>query len=408
MSLSTDRGCRTFDMNKFQIFSRDRLFLIFTLCVLFTLFSPSFFYTSNSAIVLLICAFCFYWENCKRFIERNKKSIYLLGLSLIIGIVFSKLPGKSTKGMYDFLRGIILILPALICVKMYAENKAGFEKISASVAIFFSLMLSLFPLFYFINNPKIPMWAYIYRNAGTAFGNVHNLINGTAILMLFCFALVLWSSLSLHWKWPLILCVLAETAFLYVCRSEGAYLALFFCVLGYLFFLKKTLQKWVLALFVGVLFFYISLFVAPEFYHHNIHFSLGGFSARSDIYASTLQAIMDSPWVGYGINTYKYLSIGQPQELKNNLLFPHQIFLEALFSLGIVGMSFLLWSLIRLLKGTVNPVLSKNFLHGFGFLAFIFLLGKGMTDAKFFGFYFSGLLGMSLGFMLSTKGDGSH
>jgi O-antigen ligase len=187
---------------------------------------------------------------------------------------------------------------------------------------------------------------------------------------------------------------------LVLCESEGAYLALFWSLLGALFYLKRPLRQVIAIVFIVILTLFVSLFVYPQFYHDNVPFSLGGVAARSHIYHATVAAVLDSPIVGYGINTYKYISAGQPPSGKHNFLFPHQIILEMLFSVGVVGTLLLSFSFILLLKKTINPFGRKHVISIFGFLALTYLIGKGMTDAKLFGFYFSGLISMSLGFFM--------
>ncbi len=382
--------------------NKDRLFYICSFFVFFTLFSPSFFHTSTTGMLLVVLTFCLYTNECYQFYSQNKKSLWLLLIALLIGIVFSELPKKSIKGSYDFLRGFSLVLPAFICVQLSSKYKKSFEKTGAVIALLGSMLLLLFSLNFFRVAGSIPFHRYLYIVGGEKFGNVHNLINGVTLLMLFCLVLLLWSSLNGYWNWLFGLCFVGTLIFLIQCRSEGTYLALSLSLLVYLFFYKKWLQKWVVLVIFLQLIFFTSLFVCPEFYHKKIDVSLGGYITRSHIYSATVSAITESPLIGYGINTYKYIPIGQPEQVAHAFLSPHQIVLEMLFSFGLIGSFCFILSFYHFLKVN-NPVLSNNIIQVFGFLSLIYFLGKGMTDGKLFGFYFSSILGMSLGFISCRK-----
>lgn len=382
--------------------NKDILFYVYSLFVFFTLFSPSFFHTGTTGLLLIVLTFCLYPNECYQFYNHNKKAFLLLLMALLIGIIVSELPIKSIKGDYDFLRGFFLVFPAYVCVQLSLKYKKSFEKAGGIIALIGCALLLLFSLDLFITSGAIPFQRYVYIVGGEKFGNVHNLINGVAFLMLFCFVLLLWSSLSGFWNWIFGLGFVGTLIFLIQCQSEGSYLALSLSFVVFLSFYKKRLQR--LALFVLFihLIIFISLFVYPEFYHKNVSASLGGVQARAYIYSATVNAIAESPLVGYGINTYKYVSAGQPEQISHTIISPHQIILEMFFSLGLVGSFCLLMSFYCFLRVN-NPVLSNNIVQIFGFLILTYFLGKGMTDGKMFGYYFSSILGMSLGFISYHK-----
>ena len=381
---------------------KDKLFLVFSLFVFFTLFSPKFFFTGMTGAFLLLAAGLFYFSSCKLFFLENKKPIILLIASLLVGVVFSELPQKSIKGSYDFLRGLSLIFPAFVCSQMYPRYKEFFEKLGTTIVLLGAGALIYFSLPYLKGNSS-SFLQYSYHHAGILFGNVHNLINGVALLMLFGTVLLLFGTHRVVNKITILSCVILFFVLLILFRSEGTYLGLLFSAFAYVFFLKKKMRVPVLLLSSGMLCGLISLFALPNFYKDNVHFSFGGGAARSDIYSAIVPAIGNSPWVGYGINTYKYLDIGQTKSIGHTLLFPHQIFLEVLFSLGFIGATFFLLSLISYLKKVGNPLYGRNILCVLGLLAGTYLLIKGMTDGKIFGFYYSGIFGMSLGFLYGGR-----
>lgn len=385
-------------------FNKSKFFLVSSLLVFFTLYSPPFFYTSNTGLILLALSVYFFRGECYQFIIQNKKALGLLFTALVLGIVFSELPAKSIKGTYDFLRGFVLIFPAAICAWLYPEYKNFFEKSGALITLGGSILLGLFSLSFSTLSNESSFKTYIYKFAGTYFGNVHNLINGVAFLFLFCITLLVWSSLSKPWKLSLCLCFSGMLLFLYFCQSEGTYLAFLLSLLVYLFLMKKHWRRAVSLLLVLISVFYILLFMFPVFVQHTVSFSLGGVSARSQIYSSVINAVLDAPLFGYGINTYKYISAGQVSQIDFAYLFPHQILLEALFSFGFVGFFCFILSFVYFFRNIHIAAISKNLIHVFGLLSLIYLLGKGMTDGKLFGFYYSGLLGMSSGFLLGWDG----
>lgn len=67
---------------------------------------------------------------------------------------------------------------------------------------------------------------------------------------------------------------------------------------------------------------------------------------RMNLIAEAMEAWRDQPWIGYGINTFSYISsLG---------MYTHNNYVELLFSLGIIGISiyysFFAWILMKLLK----------------------------------------------------------
>jgi O-antigen ligase len=350
-------------------------------------------------ILLCVACLCFFKDETFNFVKEYKNQCILLFFFVLFGIVFSELPRKSVKGGYDFLRGMSLIIPAYLSARLYSEKKVNFEKITLFVILSFSVLLLLFMALFVFNDSFPTFYLYLAGTSASLFGNIHNLVNGTAALLLLCICLVLHSGLNSTMKSALYVC----SAFLFfvivVCRSEGAYLALIFTGFAYVYLHASKWRKAILVVSAALVVGLISLFVFPELYKEYIGIPLGGFEARSRIYRSVLLAFWESPWVGHGINTYKYLPAGK--EFK--LLFPHQIILECLFSTGFFGLALVCSFYYFILRNVISPVKEQNFLQIFGFLLFVYLIAKGMTDAKYFGYYFSGLIAISIGFMLSTK-----
>ena len=179
--------------------NKNSLFFFFTIVFYLTLFSPSFFYSSTLGILLLLFTLAAYPLECRNFIVENKKSFFLLIVSLFVGTVFSAIPEKSIKGSYDFLRGAFLVLPAYISSCLFRFDRLKFEKILALTAYLFHFLLGLLPFLYFYSGGARTFKAFICRFSDLHFGNVHNLINGVVLLFLLSLTSFLWNHLKERW-----------------------------------------------------------------------------------------------------------------------------------------------------------------------------------------------------------------
>lgn len=73
-----------------------------------------------------------------------------------------------------------------------------------------------------------------------------------------------------------------------------------------------------------------SLYRFGNFFNSNVEEIDGG---RSNIYANTFDFIKEKPIVGYGIGSYGYVALGI-----DGRAYPHNLFLEVWFELGIIGL----------------------------------------------------------------------
>ena len=77
---------------------------------------------SSIPLVLFVVVCIADWPKVVEMLKEYKLLVALVFLALFVGILFSYKPGKSIKGVYDFLRGAVIFFPALYLVRKYPEK----------------------------------------------------------------------------------------------------------------------------------------------------------------------------------------------------------------------------------------------------------------------------------------------
>lgn len=131
-------------------------------------------------------------------------------------------------------------------------------------------------------------------------------------------------------------------------------------------------------------------------------------SYRLSLYKPSWAAFTDSPVWGYGARTYS-LEAGKALISIQGVAAraPHNILLEALYSLGITGT--ILWAIGISLFWRHRPSLNtinendRDFIQSLGHLIFLQILFHGLVDLSIFSHYFLSLLFISGGLILATN-----
>lgn len=316
---------------------------------------------------------------------------------LIIGFglstVFSELPVRSVKGVFDFLRGMIVLVPVHWAMRHHARFLASMTPNVLVLSIF--LNAGIFFVAWMSGD------LHQQRQVlGNIFNQYNNFGTGAGILCLAAgvFSWHMWGRSRLMGglfgalaavSLGLVLLSGSRGSLLSTAVGLGALLCLIFrqylwkilgaglvCTASLLYAFKMdVLGNWVPAL------------ARP-----------GDFSSyRFDMYSALL-----SDWwhygryFGLGPNTYKYLDYGQVLNVRQ--VMPHNIYLEAFTSLGLIGFSLLLigiWALLVKVESKKNFL--KNQMSILGITLLVFFLSRGMTDLKFWSTYLPGELFLCFG-----------
>jgi O-antigen ligase len=324
-------------------------------------------------------------------IEHRYFLIALLSFFLI-NIIFSPLPVKATTGAFAVLKGLMIYPAALLAGRAMSENY--FNRLAMLFLIVNSLLL-LALLLWVVNwdstYDSLVSWSSIHV------GNLHNLDNLVFISDLLALTLLL-KVKALRDK------ILAGTSlllFIFVSvlvQSEGSTLALAVCLMA-LIALYSTGQWKVL--FIGLALF--SVIVLHVFYFNpDLFTQLTGNASqtmiiRSEIYSQLINTWLQHPWNGWGFNTYKYV-----EETRVNgqaFLYPHHIYLESLFSLGLLGCGLILVWIVTMLRKIDSTRIQLSTISLFAFIALLYISVKGMSDMKLLSQQTIGWLAACLGIL---------
>ena len=203
----------------------------------------------------------------------------------------------------------------------------------------------------------------------------------------------------------LIPAIFAMLVVIYFTTSKGNYISIGLCGI-YLAFGMKYKRVWYAVLCLFLLgYCYLFFLCAGDC---NVPASIQNtFLVRKEIYANTLALIYEHPWFGHGINTFKYSS-GLNDPTGAPFIMPHNIYLEQLYSWGIVGTLLFFSGLIIILKKAckkpVRNLDSNKYLTMLGYTLLVYSFSRGLLDLKFFSFHFMALIMFSVALVVLGKG----
>lgn len=368
---------------------------LYLACVLL---GDSMLQSSLLGILLFVITLKIYLNDYKQLWFSTWRIWLLVAGVVIISVVVSDVFNRSAKGMYDLIRATLLFfVAATIVANAGSENatktiKHSWLLVTVLVAVSYSVLAYMngdWPLRY---NPLISQY----------FSGIHEYANVISIALL---GLVgLWVVEKERFSWVQLCCVFCLSFVLLMTDSRGAYLALFFCALYTPCHFLSQLRPvwWGGALLVLAMFLYLSyIHLGTSVFGIDIPAS---FLERVELSKSTTYAIFDSPWLGYGLNTYKY--IGSQFGWGTGYVMPHNIYLELLFSTGLVGTFILFFCFIKLYNNTRIETealcrVNKYWLL-FAHLLLVYLAFRGLTELRL-GYKTWGLLMISLGILAGVK-----
>lgn len=348
---------------------------------------------------LLCVGLALYLGGWRPFFNQYRMAVWAMLALIVINALAARVPGRALSGGYELLRSMSLMIPALL-VAMQVERRLalGWMKTFAVVAT-----LASGALYFWYFGQRSVMYA-IYRWGDLHFGNVHNLINVSALSVL-CLVVIL--VLERGWLQRLVFggLLLFALWFQWVLKSEGTLLAFVLCLLGWaaLRYGGAVRAIAVTGLIVGVGGYVVQM-LWPDAVKSALGMRLGGFEIRSLINARVLELVAQEPWFGYGMNNFKDLP---EAAIKGRaFLYPHQIYLEALFSFGVLGSVLFVALLVGVFRHSSRNAVLTDPLAMLGFLGAVYMAGKGLTDMKLIDLQPLGIFMIAAAFMARPDSGG--
>ena len=341
------------------------------------------------AIALLLSLKLGGWQY---FWARYRRVVWGVLALIAFSVLTARLPERALVGGYELLRSLTLILPALVLVAQDVRQQM-LNWLKAYVLVFSLLFLAMYLTSLAPPGPYEGMYAWAFAH----FGNPHNLINVSAMVLLSAVVL-----LAFERRMP----IRAVLAVLFVfsvwvqwmLQSEGAYLAFGICACAWVALRYGGALRVLgcLGVFGGVM-AYVLLMLNADVAKANLGLSLGTFDIRSIMNEHLLALVAERPWVGYGMNNFKGLADTAVQGVL--YVYPHQIYLEALFSFGVLGCALFAAVIYGVFRFSSRVAVLTDPLAMLGFLLVVYMAGKGLTDMKLIDIQPLGIFMLGAGFM---------
>jgi O-antigen ligase len=358
---------------------------------------PSLLQSSATGILIIIVAL---WKYRKDFVEVYKaiKSGWLLLIAaFLVGAVTSGHPSKSIIAFYDWLRASAILFSLIAIVTNFKSGKI----ISSAKYFYLFSAVVIFLIFIYVGFQGDTFTLRYNQVLNQNIGNLHEFANLSAITLLVMACLYVSGASK---EKILIPAMFAMLVVIYFTTSKGNYISIALCGV-YLALGIKYKRIWYVALSCFMLGYVYLFFLcagscnAPAAIQSTL-------LSRKEIYADTLALVYEHPWFGQGINTFKYSS-GLNDPSGTPYIMPHNIYLEQLYSWGIVGtllfFSGLIVILYRTSKKPVRDLRSNKFMTTLGYTLLIYSFSRGLLDLKFFSFHFMALVMFSVALVVIGK-----
>ncbi|GIT98464.1 O-antigen ligase [Sulfurovum sp. TSL1] len=353
-----------FTLNAYQKFQEESLFIrIFQITLFIWLFSiplkNAIYQISTVLIIILFLIHYFYYKQ-KDFllgILTTYKKVLIVFLLFIASMLLSTLFGISEKHEIFSIFKYIYRYIFIFIILLYFYKQSFFSKKYLLSAIFIVLFINSLDGIYqyfvgldFIGN-KPPDRSLLLTGAV-----YHHNPFGLLMTIAASMSLVLFFDKNNYtiFKYDKIFYFVALLMFLFTLfhsQSRSAWVMFGIISVGYMFVYiknygidKKLFFSISTLLIISTLFFLVD----DNLFHRLTLLIQGNSSGRTTIiWPFTIEKIMDSPILGYGINTYKMLAVGTPSVYHAGV---HNLTLEFLLYTGIIGFSIFLYLIIITLK----------------------------------------------------------
>ena len=360
--------------------------VLFSIYLVFCGAKPGLF----SALYALCFVLLLYFERTF-IIEVWGKFKYLFIFLLIfsfMNICFSYLPKNSIRGWYDFYRGAFVIFPALyVSSTKLQENFLHINKYIVSVGYVILALCSILHCIDRMPDAIVYLFGH-YNNIGTVFSIIALIISS------FYF-----SKKALKYSFWHFLFLLTSVLIVFATGSRGSLLA-YSVALTVMFLMdtRITFKKIALTIMAFVLVILPMQFL-PQKANGFLKIFRWSSSGRFDLYSASISSMYEkSPFFGFGADTFKNLDYGQGI-VWFETSHPHSIYVEILFSTGIVG-AIILTLIFTIFIYRNRPASVDSLFGSFGLVFVVFLLTRGSVDHSFFDRDFSSYFFVGFSYML--------
>lgn len=313
-------------------------------------------------------------------VDAGLKHVVLLVLAYaVIFTVISTDPARSAKGAYDMARGMLVFFVGYLLASKLQDS---------SRFIAFTAMVVVVILLAFLLPQKT-------GHGETFYGyhlNPNNTAVSLAVYVILCIPMV--GNGRRKAGWLLSGVGIAVGAYLLLlANSRGAWLGMFGACMVILFVQMhvRRVQRLAISGVVAAVFLVVFLFANVKG---------ASLSLRDQIWLGLLnETLHSSPWLGFGLNCVKdvMVSLGLPT------LTAHNLFLEIFVSSGVVGLAFMLFVMVVLVRHLLSFEYRRTapFYMGIGGLVAYFLMAQ--FDLKMSSFRFMATMSLFLGLLYSQR-----
>ncbi len=308
-----------------------------------------------------------------------KRIGYAMLAYILIFTVFSTDIGRSAKGAYDMLRGMLVFFVGyLLAIKLADEKKFALLTVGAAV-----MLAGNFAFRH--EYPGFDYYGY--------FDNPNN--SAVAIIMFTIFSLPLFASYPAHKVfWAVGGTGFALGAYLLVLsNARGAWLGLF-CALGALMYLLPSIKRHHrIAMSIAL----VCALVLIVLWANAKGFSL---SERDRIWMGLLSDTWVSrPLLGYGLNRIKdvLVALGLPTQTAHNM------FLEIFVASGLVGLLYMVAFMVGVYRYLTASGYSNSTLLYIGVMGMTAYLVMAQFDLKLSSFTFMASMSLFIGLIYSQR-----
>ncbi|WP_018405084.1 glycosyltransferase [Marinobacter gelidimuriae] len=351
----------------------------------------------TTAISVLLLLLSITHHSFFTFVRSHLKILAAIIALLVASAVFSPLPAKASTGAFNVFKGLWILPVALLAADTFTPHR--FER----VALFFGMISSVVALSLLV---WVVDWSAPYQSinawSSTHVGNIHNLDNFLFISLLLA-GIVTWQHRRTSSRLTGLCSLLPLLLISVLVQSEGSLLALACTclLLAGLSCQKKALRYGLLTLALLPVLLLQVFYVFPEQFSSLTGLQVRTLQIRSQIYAQLLETCQQQLFTGWGAATYKYVEMAAVDGYQ--FLYPHNLYLEALFSFGIIGSVLLTaWIINALLKINFSAAV-KNPATAFALATLTYLSIKGMSDMNLMSYHTVGLFSVCFGLSLGSR-----
>jgi len=313
-------------------------------------------------------------------VDAGLKHVVLLVLAYaVIFTVISTDPARSAKGAYDMARGMLVFFVGYLLASKL-QDSSRFIAFTAMVVVVILLAFLL---------PQ-------QTGQGEIFYGYHPNPNNTAVSLviytILCIPMVGTAGRKAGWLLSGV-GVAAGAYLLVLANSRGAWLGMFGACMAILFVQTRIRRVHRLAISGAIAAAFLIVFLFANVKGASL-------SLRDQIWLGLLNETLQSgPWLGFGLNCVKDVmaSLGLPT------LTAHNLFLEIFVSSGVVGLAFMLFVMVVLVRHLLSFEYRRTapFYMGIGGLVAYFLMAQ--FDLKMSSFRFMATMALFLGLLYSQR-----